>query len=816
MALERDNNRAEKADGAGASPAASAAGSKGQGSKGAGSKGPGAKGAGSSCPAGPGMSQKRRWLVFGANVVVAIMLVTALAIVAVWVSGVMLRGRARADWTTTGRFSLSPRTKAMLADLPCNITITNLYPRSPDTDEEYGRLQDLLSEYSMAQPGKITVETADLAGDPVAVKAVLDRLKLRYAKEAEAPKKAVAAFQAINRELSDLLTAEAKKMDAAAEALDKSAPDAAKGFQIVAFQWRQANRKGRAVSDSFDELTGEDQGLPQYTAALAEARDYLKAVGRALDAVSGWFTQIQDEMPKDAAVPAAAKMLFDAAKTTYEPIRQRLTDFERIAGAVKEGELDTITRDLSHGGVVLIETTVERGIIRFPAENLAHFVPPVLKPKDWHGTDAELEGMKPWLYRTKDGAKEVAELVVPAAMLEEYKAAVAAQGASVISAATAPGVDKVKILTYDEVWIRKPNPKSEEEADERLFAGESAVSSALLGICFKEKPAVLFVSGGGPATSYGGPYGEMANRLRKSNFIVQDWDIARQQEMPRPENASKIILVLLPPEPPNPQMPMPPPGPEQYRAVIDAVKGGAPAILLGQPSNFMQPPVPYADLFPLFGVTPKWDALAVHSSVVDPSTGAEKADEQVVIAAYANHPITQSMNALPSMFFMAAPLMIKGDLPEGVTAEALASLPNRPDYWAETNLMSFQRGVAKRDTAEDLTGSLPLAVAATRKVGSGEQKVVMFGCATIAQSRVAFARDFLGREWFPGNAELFVNSVLWVSGSEHLITVSPEALQARRIGDPGAWMLPLQIGLIGGLPVVVLVAGIVVYLIRRR
>jgi hypothetical protein len=77
-------------------------------------------------------------------------------------------------------------------------------------------------------------------------------------------------------------------------------------------------------------------------------------------------------------------------------------------------------------------------------------------------------------------------------------------------------------------------------------------------------------------------------------------------------------------------------------------------------------------------------------------------------------------------------------------------------------------------------------------------------------------RDALGRDMFPGNAELFTNSLLWVAGTEHLITVSAEAIQARRIGDLGDWSLPLEILIIGGLPAIVLAAGVVVWLVRRR
>jgi len=45
---------------------------------------------------------------------------------------------------------------------------------------------------------------------------------------------------------------------------------------------------------------------------------------------------------------------------------------------------------------------------------------------------------------------------------------------------------------------------------------------------------------------------------------------------------------------------------------------------------------------------------------------------------------------------------------------------------------------------------------------------------------------------------------------------TPEALEARRIGDLGAWQRPIQIFLVVGLPVLVLAAGILVYVVRRK
>ena len=88
----------------------------------------------------------------------------------------------------------------------------------------------------------------------------------------------------------------------------------------------------------------------------------------------------------------------------------------------------------------------------------------------------------------------------------------------------------------------------------------------------------------------------------------------------------------------------------------------------------MAPTVPYADLFGLFGVTPKFDAVAVHKMLVDPASGAEQAVTQVDLTQYNDHPITRPVAGLPMLFVAASPLVIAKELPAGVTAQ----LDHRP------------------------------------------------------------------------------------------------------------------------------------------
>jgi len=681
-----------------------------------------------------GLTQKRRWLVFGSNVAVAVLLAAALMVVAVWLSGSLLKGRARSDWTVGGRFSLSPRSKALVADLPCPVTITNLYshtPEIPASEEQWERVQDLLTEYGHAS-SNITVEAVNPGVDVGGVETLVARLKKRYEKDLAKPKAVVESFTALRKDLSDLLTAQAKRLDDAAKAWKDGPQEAVVALRTVAQGWRELKGVGDQTAAAIQVLT--DQSLPAYSTAVTRAKDYLKIVNDNMGAVPAFYGQVQ-EAAKGAPVPDEVKTILATGKETYEAMRKRIDAFAKQAADLPELELDSVRREIGQGEVILVETP-----------------------------------------------------------------------------------DKVKVVSFDDVWVRNPaRNEDREESEERLFNGESAVSSALLGLCNKDKPAVFFVTFGSPASGYGGPYAGVAERLTKSNFIVEDWDLMRSPEMPKPEHVTKAILVLMPPPPPNMQQPMPPPTPEAYRPALDAIKGGAPAIILGEPGTMFSPTVPYSELFETFGAKPRFDTVAVHKVVVDATSGREKAVPQVEITSYPpDHPITRPMDGLPTMMLTASILELAKQMPEGVAVTPILELPGGPDYWGETAMMEAVRGESKFKEGEDLRGPLPLAVAATRKLKEGEQKAVLFGDADFAQDRVAFYRDIFGREMFPGNAELFVNSVLWVSGTEHLITVSPEALQARRIGDLGSWALPVQIGLIGGLPLAVLVVGIIVYVIRRR
>jgi hypothetical protein len=688
-----------------------------------------------------GMTRQRRWRVFGTNVALAIVLATAVTGVVIWLSGVALHGRARSDWTLSGRFSLSPQSRAIAKDLQQDLTVTMVYADPANyvyesredyqkARDEYERMADLLQEFGFAS-GRLKIEHLDPLNTAQA-DVFLSNLQKRYGEQLKAKDTLLKEFAQFRTDLDKFIGQEVEKITAFGTARPPPGEAILEGLQVavdtLVRMSKQVQLKLLSQSLGANLKAGDEE------ATLSEAKSLTAAVAQRFKQFPAFYAQTLKEASKPGQPPAppAVKTFMETAAARYEPLAKRAEDFQKKIEGLPKQKFDEI--------------------------------------KDSIGTRRQC-------------------LVLQTG-------------------------DDVQVVPVDDVWVR--SPEAEEPGAERksIFIGERVVSTAVLNMTAKQKPAVLFLTSGMPATMMGGPYSDAAERLRKNGFIVEDWDLMRQPEMPKPENASRFILVFVPPPQPDMRQPMPPPSPEQYRPAVDIVKGGGPCVLLGEPSTMFAPPPPYAELFELFGVDAKFNAVAVHAQQ-DPR-GRERVAPWLEVTQYADNPITRPLGALPTIFHSASPLVARKEPPAGVTDVPLVMLPASRDYWADTNTFEALRGEAKRDPAADIVGPVPLAVAATRKVDKGEQRAVLFGDSNLAQNQFGLRAGYDLYEQFPGNAELFTNSVLWAAGMDHLISISPEALQARRLGDLGAAELPLRALIIGGLPALVLLVGIVVYVVRRR
>lgn len=408
---------------------------------------------------------------------------------------------------------------------------------------------------------------------------------------------------------------------------------------------------------------------------------------------------------------------------------------------------------------------------------------------------------------------------------------------------SAPGVliltpDSVKVISYYDLFKQNRNatPNGDPAA---IFEGEQTISSTLLGLVKPDKTKVVFVGTAPVRLTGGGLFSSIAERLAKANFDALEWSPPGPPMPGQPPSAitppavgKGVIWVVLPPEAPNPQqmmMGLPPP---DARGVITAVKNhldqGGSAMFLAEASNPMSTMgmdpasasagYPYASLLKPFGIKVQAE-YSVVAKILDRS-GQTAAIPQILFSRYQPHAITTPLQSLPTIFFggmtemglMNAVTLVTLDSPKPaeVTDTVLIQLTNE-DNWASKQ---YTGPKTVFDPAGDLKGPLDLAVAATKgPEGKDQQRVVVFGNKLFATNDAIESDDR-----FPGNTELFMNSIRWLSGYQNMIAVGPRSSVALRIRDISpaalAW---IDWGIIYlGAPVAALLSGAIVYFFRRR
>ena len=131
-------------------------------------------------------------------------------------------------------------------------------------------------------------------------------------------------------------------------------------------------------------------------------------------------------------------------------------------------------------------------------------------------------------------------------------------------------------------------------------------------------------------------------------------------------------------------------------------------------------------------------------------------------------------------------------------------------------------GEMKYDPAKDSASPIAMGVAAVRKDG---RKVVVIGSKLFATNDEPLEAQSLEMhdgvpvivQNFPGNAELMVNTIYWLSNYENMIAVSPQATVVLRISPMSFWeSIVVRGGTFALPPIAALIVGIVVFLARRR
>ena len=400
------------------------------------------------------------------------------------------------------------------------------------------------------------------------------------------------------------------------------------------------------------------------------------------------------------------------------------------------------------------------------------------------------------------------------------------------------GPRTVKVLNRDKLFVPQGNPG--QGSMQYAFQGEQTINSALLAMTETHRTKVVFVSVNSMnLISAGGPFSAAAKMLRENNFKVYQWSPGpggNPQAPTASENPPAIgkgviwVILDLPPSGQMAQM-----GAMMYSMMEQKISqqlaqgGNALFLLSAMPPQLMmmtQGQIPYKSILAGYGIRLR-STYQVVQRVAMPG-GHHLDAPQIQIASYPDTIITKPIESLAAMLagtqgedgsFVLSPTYVgtMAPQPKGSSAKIFLQTSASPDVFGQTQPAAPD---APFNPSADLKSPVPLGVmaqkGATRVVAIGNVMFVtddLLNSATPAISNGSLTMI----SNFPGNAELFMNSIYWLAHQSHLIAASPRAtvaLRIKRMSNTEEAFVRLSSF---AMPAILAIAvGLIVFVARRR
>jgi ABC-type uncharacterized transport system involved in gliding motility auxiliary subunit len=321
-------------------------------------------------------------------------------------------------------------------------------------------------------------------------------------------------------------------------------------------------------------------------------------------------------------------------------------------------------------------------------------------------------------------------------------------------------------------------------------ADEEGLATTMVKLLNPEKRIIYFVTGHGEADieqSSSTAFTLIKRALENKNYTVKPLTLGSAGSIPADANA----LVIAGPKIQIPE--------EEVKVLSTYLDNGGAMVIMEDPAvmtKYGDAPDPLAKLIADWGVTLQNDII------FDP-----RATPPTLVYAdplsYAQHPITEKLRSINSVFYWTQSLLPAETPPAGIN---LTPLVSTHDYaWGETDMASVQSGKVSYDETKDLAGPMVLAVAAENP--AKKARLVIFGNSQ-------FAAD---EQYSRGYGDILLNAIDWTANQEKLINISPRNSAQRTYNSPG------NLGLIGMIitsicliPLLVIFGGIITWISRRR
>jgi len=323
------------------------------------------------------------------------------------------------------------------------------------------------------------------------------------------------------------------------------------------------------------------------------------------------------------------------------------------------------------------------------------------------------------------------------------------------------------------------------------FVSEKEMTAALVRLISEENVRVYFLTGHGERDPQGtdeNAYSQVKSTLEGKNYQVESLNLLSTHKLP--EDAKVIVIA-------GPRVPL---TDEEVDLLQVHLETGGSMIVMEEPlpmTEFEDQEDPLARyLYESFGITLGKD-LVVDLTSQQPFVA--------VANQYGEHVITEKLQGMVSYFPTARSVQSTQEMP-GFSQIELVFTANQS--WAETDLAGLGEANAQvqPDEGVDLMGPVPLA--ALIESEANNQRIVVFG-------DVDFATNSNFGQF--GNGDLLINAIDWAAEQENLINLTPKEPTQRVLVPPQRYTQGLILfGSVFLLPGIVLVAGIVVWINRRR
>ena len=712
-------------------------------------------------------TQRERWAKYGSNVVLTSVLVILVAAVAIYAAQKFPK---RKDLTIGGSQSLKPQTVNIIKDLKQPIKLVSLYAKLKPN--QVGQVQDfqtpvvdLLDRYR-EEGRNVQVEVIDPVSEPAKLDAWLGEVTRKYGGNVKAYRDVLTQFPKTIDDIKKLANAQAK--------------------QMIALRGVQLSKEEQADT-------------------INEAYSTVRAFPSLLDSINAAIKSELNKADTDKKIPDY--------KGQVESVRSSLESFSRQVEGVQK-DLDALQKD----------TTAPQQVRDLAKNGIPQF-----------------QEMKKLADESLAKIKGLGEL-----KLDEVRRQITTEdenGDTAVHSIAVEGDNDFRLINFGQVWKKADTGAmvpGASNSDRLRFNGEQQISAAILSLEQSKKPKVAFIRGGGPPMTtpmFGqADFSDIADRLRAYNFEVLEKDLSGQFAMqmmqqgggmappePSDEDLKDAVWVVLPLSGQQSQFGPQPVSPEVTKKIEDHLSQGGSAMFLFQPHSDSLHSVLVG-----WGVNVKPDIIIVHEPVggADPASDdfveqARRLPHIFVLNHYGDSPVTRTLETLDAALVPLLPVDTQPSA--GLTINKILPIPEDLKIWGESDLSSLARNASP--TFDPKTGDLPpplWAGAVVEKAGKG--RIVVIGNATFVANGLLelpdprMARSKLDVARFPGNGELFTNSIFWLAKMDNLIALSPAAMDTSRIRPIPAGVLNFwRVGvLLIGLPLLSLVAGLGVYQWRKE